>query len=215
MRIFAVLAFALTTLSAARADDWPAPQVREVFSASRDYFVRVTPGSSWGDTMGFASAAKGTYATATFYHREPDGSYRPAAQTTLLNPVAPVEFFVANDGRLVTLDNWHNMGYGTAVAIYAADGTLVKAHALADIFDAQEIEAFAHSVSSIHWHSGPSYINADQKTFYLMIKGGDDLVLGLETGRFAYCRTQGTTYQCRNGNGARKWGPCQEVAPKQ
>ncbi len=126
-----------------------------------------------------------------------------------------MEFFVANDGGLVTLDNWHNTGYGTAVAIYAADGKLVKAYALADIFDKQEIEAFAQSVSSIHWHKGPAYINKDEKTFYMMIKSGNDLVLGLETGRFAYCRTQGTTYQCRDGNGARKWGPYQEVAPKQ
>jgi hypothetical protein len=213
MRMFALLVTVLATVGAGRADDWPAPQVREVFSTSRDYFVRVTPGSSWGDTMGFSSAPKGPYATATFYHREPDGSYRPAAQTTLLTPVAPVEFFVANDGRLVTLDNWHNTGYRTVVAIYAADGTLMKGYALADIFDKQEIEAFPQSVSSIHWHSGPSYINADQKTFYLMIKGGDDLVVGLETGRAVYCRTRASLYKCRDGI-ANRWVNFADIAPK-
>lgn len=212
MRIFALLVVVLAAVDAAHADDWPAPQVREVFGTSRDYFVRVTPGSSWGDSMGFASAAKGPYATATFYHREPDGSYQLTANTTLLNPVAPVEFFVANDGRLVTLDNWHNKGYGTAVAVYAADGKLVKAYALVDIFDTQEIETFAQSVSSIHWHTGPSYINADQKTFYLMIKGGDDLVIGLETGRAAYCRTRESLYKCRDGI-AKGWGNFADVAP--
>ncbi len=75
MRTFAVLMIVLATLDTAHADSWAAPQVREEFSTSRDHFVRVTPGTSWGDTTGFAGAAKGPYATATFFHREPDGSY--------------------------------------------------------------------------------------------------------------------------------------------
>lgn len=132
----------------------------------------------------------------------------------MLNPVAPVEFFVANDGRLVTLDNWHNVGYGAAVAIYAPDGGVVKAYALPDIFTATEIDAFSHSVSSIHWHKGPAYINKDETTFYLMIKSGDDLVIGLETGHFAYCRTQDTSYVCRNTNDDRKSGSYKDLAPK-
>jgi hypothetical protein len=43
----------------ARADSWAAPQVTEVFSASRDHFVRITPGKSLGDTIGFADSAGG------------------------------------------------------------------------------------------------------------------------------------------------------------
>jgi hypothetical protein len=203
----------LLTLGTASADDWPSPQTREVFSASRDHFVRIAPGTSWGDLRGFRGASRGAYATAEFFRRDSDGGYRSTARTTLLNPVAPVEFMVANDGRLVTLDNWHNKGYGTAIAIYAADGKVVKAYALADIFSAEEIQAFPHSVSSIHWHSGPAYINKDEKTFYLLIKSGDDLVIGLETGNFAYCRTRETSYLCRDGNGARKWWAHGEVVP--
>ncbi|NOT40821.1 MAG: hypothetical protein HOP13_10035 [Alphaproteobacteria bacterium] len=213
MRILVPLAIFLATLNTAHADDWPAPQVREVFSTSRDHFVRVTPGTSWGDTMGFAGAKKGAYATTEFFRRDGDGNYRPTARATLLNPVAPVEFFVSNDGRLVTLDNWHNTGYGTAVAVYAPDGKVTKAYTLADIFTADEIEAFAHSVSSIHWHKGPAYINKDEKTFYLMIKAGDDLILDLETGRVAYCRTRGASYLCRDGNDATKWGANSTMAP--
>lgn len=214
MRIIATLAIALLAASTAWADDWPAPVVREVFSASRGHFVRVTPGTSWGDLRGFAGAKKGEYATAEFFRRTADGNYHCTARATLLNPVAPVEFFVSNDGRLVTLDNWHNKGYGTAIAVYAADGKPVKAYTLADIFTAEEIEGFTHSISSIHWHKGPAYLNKDEKTFYLMIKDGDDLVLGLETGRLAYCRTRGPSYLCRNGNDARKWGAYEKVAPK-
>jgi hypothetical protein len=201
------------TLGTASADDWPSPQTREVFSTSRDHFVRVTPGTSWGDLRGFQGANKGAYATAEFFHRDDTGAYRPTSRAALPNPVAPVEFFVSNDGRLVTLDNWHNKGYGTAIAVYAADGKVVKSYTLADIFSAEEIQAFPHSVSSIHWHSGPAYINKDEKTFYLMIKSGDDLVIGLETGRLAYCRTRGASYLCRDGNDARKSGSYGDIAP--
>jgi len=45
--------------SAVRADDWPGPQTKEVFSASREYFVRMIPGESLGDTFGFAREKKG------------------------------------------------------------------------------------------------------------------------------------------------------------
>jgi hypothetical protein len=40
----------------ARGDSWAAARTREVFSESREYFVRVIPGESLGDTFGFAGA---------------------------------------------------------------------------------------------------------------------------------------------------------------
>jgi hypothetical protein len=42
-----------------QADDWPAPQVWEVFSHSRNYFVRVSPGTSWGgEGCGFSESKR-------------------------------------------------------------------------------------------------------------------------------------------------------------
>jgi hypothetical protein len=64
-----------------------------------------------GDTIGFAGQKKGRYATAEFYRRAKDRSYRLIIEASLLNPVAPVEFLVADNGHLVTIDNWHNVGY--------------------------------------------------------------------------------------------------------
>src|SRR5438067_1227126 len=84
----------------AHADDWPGPVTKEVFSHSREYFVRVVPGEAVGDTFGFAGAKKGRYAAAEFYRRAPDRSYRLVAEVSLLNPVAPVEFFVSDGGHL-------------------------------------------------------------------------------------------------------------------
>src|SRR5262245_36661837 len=75
---------ALGMLPYAQSDDWPYPGVREVFSPSRTYFVRVVPGKSLGDTVGFKGASKGSYAEAQFYRLEKrpvlssDGYYQVA-----------------------------------------------------------------------------------------------------------------------------------------
>ena len=209
-----LLAVLVCSAAPAKADSWANPVVREVFSASRDYFVRVIPGNSIGDTVGFAGAAKGAYATAEYYSRQGDKSYRLTATATLLNPVAPVDVFVSNDGRLATVDNWHNRGYGKVLALYDSGGKLVKAYELTDLFLKTEIDSYPHSVSSIAWHNGPVYLNKDQRTLYLMVASGRDLVLGLETGRYAYCETRGGQYLCRNGDDGRRWLPYAEAVPE-
>ena len=198
----------------AHADSWANPVVREVFSPDRGHFVRVIPGASWGDTMGFAGAAKGPYATAEYYARQGDKSYRLTATATLVNPVAPVDYFVSNDGRLVTVDNWHNRGYGKVLAVYDAAGKLVQAYALTDLFARQEIDSAQRSVSSIAWHLGPVYLNQDQRTLYLMVASGRDLVVGVESGRYAFCETREGKYVCRNSNADRRWRPYAEAVPE-
>jgi hypothetical protein len=142
---------ALGILPALHADDWPAPQVREVFSHSRSYFVRINPGKSWGDTVGFSGAPKGPFATAEFYRLEKDRSYRLTAIVTLLNAVGPVDYFVTDRGFLVTLDNWHNMGYGKVAAFYSPDGHPIRSYELSDLFTKAEADGFRHSVSSMWW----------------------------------------------------------------
>jgi len=200
----------VTTL-AVRADDWPGPQTKEVFSASREYFARVIPGESLGDTFGFAREKKGKYAAAEFYRRHQDRSYRLVAEAILLNPVAPVEFFVSNDGRLATIDNWHNVGYGKVVSIFDSRGKVVQSYELSDLFQDEEIKAFGRSVSSIHWRNGPAYIRQDQKTLLITVKSGGDFLFGLETGRFKYCEYLEKTYRCRNTNQPREWMPNSRV----
>ncbi|WP_310468368.1 hypothetical protein [Sphingomonas sp.] len=213
MRALWIAAVMCTWASAAGADNWAAPQVKEVFSSSRDHFVRVTPGTSFGDTFGFAGSPKGAPATAEFYRRHADRSYRLTATAALLNPVAPVDFFVSDAGQLATIDNWHNVGYGRVVALYDAHGKPVKSYALEDLFTAAEIAAFGHSVSSRAWHQGTVYINRDQRTLYLMVASGRDLILGLDTGRYAYCETRGGQYLCRTTNADRQWRPYAAAVP--
>src|SRR5215213_3475011 len=200
--------FLLTCVLAApaRADSWAAPTVTEVFSASRDHFVRITPGESLGDTIGFAGSPKGPYAAAEYYARQPDRSYRLMHSATLLNPVAPVRVFVTNDGRLATVDNWHNAGFGKVVAIYDPAGKLVKSYELTDLFPRALVEAMPHSVSSIHWRAdGANYVREDQRTLYVHAANEGGFLFGLETGRFTYCENHQGKQRCRNGNADDAW----------
>ena len=96
--------------------------------------MRVTPGKSGGETVGFSGAPTGPAATAEFYRRARDRSYRPVWMVSLLNPVAPIDAFLTDRGYLATLDNWHNMGYGKVAAFSAPTGALIRAYALAELF---------------------------------------------------------------------------------
>ena len=204
-RLLSLILLACAWAAPARADSWAAPVVTEVFSASRDHFVRITPGKALGETVGFGGSAKGPYAAAEYYARQPDRSYRLMHSATLLNPVAPARFFVSNSGGLVTVDNWHNNGYGKVVAIYDPAGKLVKAYDLADLFPAAVVNAFPHSVSSIHWRAAANYIRDDQRTLYVHATTDGGFLFGLETGRFTYCENHQGKQRCRNSNADNAW----------
>lgn len=206
---------AVGMLPGIQADDWPTPVIREVFSPSRAYFVRVIPGKSFGDTMGFKGAAKGPYATAEFYRVDKDRSYRFAATTSLLNPVAPVDFLVTDDGFLMTLDNWHNMGYGRVVALYAPDGKLVRAYGLAELFTKGEIADFSHSESSIAWRKATGfYLRPGGKTIHITVNDQGAGFVFETSGAYQYCETREGTFQCRAASEGRTWSPFREPDPR-
>jgi|SRR5579864_1630767 len=201
----------LIAIPAAQADEWPAPQIHEVFSHSRAYFVRIIPGKSFGDTYGFSGASKGPYATAEFYRLEKDRSYRLAATATLLNPVAPIEFFVTDGGILITLDNWHNMGYGKVVAFYSPEGKPIRTYALSDLFTKSEIDAFDHSVSSIWWRkSAGSYIRQGEESFNVTVNDQGASLIFEVSGAYQYCETREKQFRCRTANVARRWSGYRE-----
>jgi hypothetical protein len=204
LRLAPILIVLFGTLPAV-ADSWARPQTTEVFSASREYFARVIPGESLGDTFGFAGAKTGRYASAELYRRSADRSYKLIAEFPLPHPVAPVAFFVSDHGRLATIDNWHNLGYGKVVAIFDPRGRLVRSYELADLFLKEEIEAFPRSVSSIHWREGPLYVRQDQTTLLVTVRSGADFLFGLASGAFKYCEPHEGTFRCRNANTPRIW----------
>jgi hypothetical protein len=204
--IFSTIALCLGLSTHVVADDWPAPQVREVFSANRSYFIRITPGESWGETWGFAGQKVGKHAQAQFFSEQPDKSYRLEGTIDLPNPVAPVDFFVSNKGDLVTVDNWHNRGYGAVLVLVHSNGKLVKAYKLADLFPKKEIDSFSQSVSSILWHKGPTFINEEQNIFYMGYREPPDyreLILKLKDGSVTLCARPPLIQQ----KGPRCWSP--------
>ena len=195
------------------ADKWRAATMTETFSANRDWFVRVTPGKSLGDTFGFDGAPKGPFAGAEWFRRDAEASYRVVARATLANPVAPADTLVTDHGYLVTLDNWHNMGYGAIVAAYGPDGSQVIALRLTDLYTRREIETFEMSVSSIWWRSESAepYVRAGQRSIYVPgRKPGDELLLEPESGTWQICQPRGGSQQCRTTNEPRTWGSYRE-----
>jgi hypothetical protein len=184
----AAITLALLAASPAVGDDWPAARAVSVFSEDGRRFVRVAPGSSLGDSVGFAGAPKGAPARGEFYARRQDRSYRLVADVALANPVAPVAVLVSNTGHVITLDNWHNAGYGTVVAIYEPSGRLVKSWRLEDLYDASRLPAIPQSVSSRWWRCAASgFVDPPtQRQVYVAERLGGTFVFTLASGTVGY-----------------------------
>jgi hypothetical protein len=173
-------------------DDWPGPQVQTVFSEDGSRFVRVTPGKSLGDTVGFAGAERGAPANARFYEIQADRSYELKAEVALLNPVAPVDLLLSESGYLITFDNWHNAGYGKVVAIYDSAGEPIASWELEQLYGPGKVERIRASASSRWWRCSPfGFADREKQTsVYVREVLGGVFVFELATGRFKY--TEGT-----------------------
>lgn len=189
LAIFALgISLSLSVKTVTLADDWPGPQVMTVFSSSGEYFVRVTPGESIGDTFGFEGGKKGHYAKAEFYSQQRDRSYKLAWESELLNPVAPVEVFLSNNGYLITLDNWHNIGYGKVIVFYTPQGATIRSYDLTNLFSESQVKGLRHSVSSRYWRDKPSHF-VDPKTqdrLYVPDTLEGYFVFNVATGQYEY-----------------------------
>lgn len=179
------------------ADQWPNPVPLYAISENGQYLVRVVPGESLGDTIGFAGSKRGAYARGEFFQKQPDRSYQLIADVPLQNPMAPVHILVSNLGYMVTFDNWHNAGYGKIVAIYRSNGQLVRAYELEELYSSEEIDSIPRSISSRDWLSqnfGFS-MREDQGEIYAYDFSGGLLLIDLPTGNREYCE-RGQVMSC-------------------
>jgi hypothetical protein len=185
----ALLVTAFLSLQAAIADSWPAATVKAVVSPDGKTIVRVIPGGNIGDTYGFAGAPKGEFASAQWF-RFRANRYEVYQTAPLLNPVAPIHVAVANDGTVITLDNWHNVGFGYVVVIYSPDGNMRKRYRLEDLYPPSEIEKIKRSVSSRWWRcAGGDSLVERNGTVQVDAALGGRFTFQLESGSYTFDST--------------------------
>ncbi|WP_426344318.1 hypothetical protein ACN9MU_06610 [Pseudoduganella sp. R-32] len=139
-----------------------------------------------GDVFGYSESEKGPYAVAEWYKYDGE-RYTMVSRTALLNPIAPQQIEVTEEGNLITLDNWHNQGIGAVLALYSSDGKIVKQYALQDLYSDRDVKRIRTSISSIHWRCDglSTFLDTPRKLLIDDSLGGRFLV-DVATGKFDY-----------------------------
>lgn len=121
-------------------DDWPWPKEREAIS----------PSGAWSARLILDDPR-----TAGGFHPRMKlvGPSGLALVYPLINPTAPVDFAVLDDGTVVTCDEWYSRGTVNAVVVYEKGGRLVAAHSLEGLIKVKGY--FPTSVSSTYWLRSP------------------------------------------------------------
>ncbi len=176
-RVRLMLCIMLPAVFAARADTWFPAETKTVLSADKRARATVIPRPLAGPLAYFRDKVDGhpqagqrpgsvqTTAQARVERKTEQGGWTVVWEGPLTNDVAPVTVLVADGARyLVTLDNWHSMGWGDdAVAIYGPEGALIRRYALSDLLPAEYVEALPMSVSSIHWRGGARIVDRHEE----------------------------------------------------
>jgi hypothetical protein len=194
-RATALVPLLLLAVAVARADEWPAPVVRNVFSPNGQYFVRIIPGTT--SNLGVKAS---TRARGEFYARRRDRSYGLVADVVLQNPVSPAYATVTNDGHLVTYDDWFTLGFAHAIVFYRPNGQLLRQYAIEDLYSADRLPDIPRSVSSRWWRCGVWYTPSNgngQDSLSILDYSGGSFQLDPQRGTFTY--QAGGGGQCEPG----------------
>lgn len=163
-----IAALLLAAANPSHADSWMPPQPQTYLSPNGQVRLRVIPRSITSPLDYFKDKTKNREPAGQKHDRKQktargvlervaaDGKWQRIWDHPLVNDVSPVGAVVANDGRIVTFDNWHSMGYGPdAVVVYDGGGQKIRALSLADILPHDYVTALPHTISSIWWHGRP------------------------------------------------------------
>ncbi len=136
MRTLLVL---LALIGTARADEWVSPSKVTLTSPNKKWSAEITPSKD---------PKVGTQAKL--------GPTGGAMKTiTLQDKWMPVDSVLLDDGTLLTLDHWHQLGFGKVALLYERDGTVRWSKTLLELVGQQLIDAADHSKSSIWWRKTP------------------------------------------------------------
>jgi hypothetical protein len=108
-------------------------------------------------------------------------------KAALVNDRMPHQALLSQQGRLVTLNEYGELGYKNAVAIYSQTGVLVKTYQLEDFLPASDTEKIQTSVSSRWWNKDAKYYFVDNPgRFYIVLPWGKVAEFYLDTERHKY-----------------------------
>ncbi|WP_165250394.1 hypothetical protein [Paludisphaera soli] len=176
------IALALAAPTRSRADSWSPPKTFQVDSKEGRHRLTVEPANGNPFIQLFQNhpdEASRPKARGKLEEKTEAGEFRIVWERPLTNDVSPTSALVADDGSVVTLDNWHSMGYGSnVVVVYDRDGKLVRSMGLEDFLAPEVVKGLPHSVSSIWWGRG-HHLDEKQETLILNIgnslsSSGDD-----------------------------------------
>lgn len=135
----ATLALLLATATSVRAECIRSSSPQERTSPNGQIIARVKPNFRTVGATGEEDRSRSSSSATVEWLRLKGGTPERFATATLLNPVAPMEFLVADDGTLVTLDNWCNAGSGDVLVIYSPTAGVIRKYALGDFWSQEQI----------------------------------------------------------------------------
>lgn len=152
----------------ARADEWVTPTTKTLTSPNKKWVAVITPARD---------PKAGVKATITPAGGQP-------TTITLASKWAPVDAVLFDDGTLLTLDQWHQLGYGKVAQLYERDGTVRWSKTLQELVGQTFIETADHSVSSIWWRKTPLEwsLSKDGKTGLITLFDENQLQLTVKDG---------------------------------
>jgi len=174
------LLVALLPTSPAAADSWMAPRLTTYYSANRTHRLTVTPHVPTDRNLRpYVTEPRGPSASnsarAVLQHRDVQGRWRTQWEGPLRNEVMPVNALVADSGLyFATFDDWGGTGSGpNVVVIYRADGNRVRSYRLEEVVPAYMVDAFARSVSSLHWQGEGTRFEGGHLRLSIVEPGGE------------------------------------------
>ncbi|UOQ69185.1 hypothetical protein [Hymenobacter volaticus] len=153
------------------ADEWHVPKTVDYYSADSSYCLRVVPTfvpAKYSRWQTASPKKKRRYTPqdttlipcyATLFHRVHQDLV-PVWRHELVNPFAPMQALVSNDGRyVVTLDDWYQPGYGeNVVVVYDQQGTLRK-RATLETLSPYPLDQYRLSITSRWWRCHARFVD--------------------------------------------------------